>query len=147
MAANSRFAVAVHILTALAHFNEKGEKGHDGLDEPACSRTLAESVNTNPVVVRRILADLSKRGLVLSQQGKGGGVRLGRPAARITLKDIYEAMGESPVFAFNPASPNPECPVSARMVEVLQPVFGLAQEGLKESLSAIRLSELVRQIG
>ena len=39
----------------------------------------------------RILADLSRAGLVESGQGRGGGSRLARPAAEITLRDAVEA--------------------------------------------------------
>lgn len=73
MAANSRFAVATHLLVGLGYL-----PAHTPLQDPkkgewVNSAHLAESVNTHPVVVRRILGDLRKAGLVISQQGKNGG--------------------------------------------------------------------------
>ncbi len=147
MSANSRFAVATHILTALAHLARYAPKKFLGSDGLFSSKLIAGSVNTNPVVVRRIVAKLAKAGLVISHQGKGGGIELARSPDKITLSDIYEAMGESPVFAFNPNRPNPKCPVSSKMVHILKPVFSEVQNGVRDRLKKIKLSDLVREIG
>ena len=50
MAANSQFAVAVHILTLLARKS----------DEHVKSSCIADSVNTNPVVIRRLMGQLGQ---------------------------------------------------------------------------------------
>jgi DNA-binding IscR family transcriptional regulator len=78
MSGNSRFPVAVHVLTALAY--------RDG--ESLSSTRLAESVRTNPVVIRRLLIRLGKAGLVEAQVGKSGGVRLARRPESITLLHV-----------------------------------------------------------
>src|SRR5437867_10727690 len=77
---NSRFAVAVHVLTLMAWADE----------EPLKSEQVAESVNTNPVVIRRMLCELAEAKLVVSQTGAMGGSKLARPAHQITLLDIYQ---------------------------------------------------------
>src|SRR3712207_248133 len=66
MAASSRFAVAVHILTLLA----------DAGGEPVTSEYIAASVNTNPSLIRRLLSALARAGLTTSQLGTGGGALL-----------------------------------------------------------------------
>lgn len=147
MAANSKFAVATHILTALAHMSQHAPQECKTPDGLISSKVIAQSVNTNPVVVRRIVAELAKSELVVSHQGKGGGLELGRPANKITLLDVYEAVGEPPVFAFNPNKPNSKCPVSMKMVKVLKPVFEKAHEGVRDRLRKIKLSDLVQEIG
>lgn len=141
MAANSKFAVATHILTTLAYMSK--DPAEDGLIN---SEYLAGSVNTNAVVVRRIVSELVKAGLIISHQGKGGGLELGRSSEKITLLDVYKAMGETPLFAYNPNKPNPKCPVSVKMVQVLKPVFSEVQNGVKERLEDIKLSDLVQKI-
>lgn len=146
MAANSRFAVATHVLVALAHLSRHAPPALRREDGRVSSETIASSVNTNPVVVRRVVASLVRGGLVESHQGKGGGLELARPPERITLRDVYDAMGAEPVFAFNPAPPNPKCPVSARMADVLAPVMAAAQEAVRERLRKITLASLLRQI-
>ncbi len=147
MAANSRFAVATHIMLTVATMKSGAHGTAVGGDGLVCSSVIAASVNTNPVVVRRLVAELAKAGLVVSQQGKGGGVRLARPASRITLFDIYQAIGEDPVFAFNPNAPNPKCPLSVKMLGVLAPVFGDVQDAVRGSLRRTRLADLVRAVG
>ena len=91
---NSRFAIAVHVLTFLALAG----------DEPTTSEYIAGSVNTNPVVIRRILSALRQAGLVTAQPGIGGGSSLARPAAEITLADVYRATEERDLFALHPRS-------------------------------------------
>ena len=65
---SSRMAVAVHVLAYLAWRR----------DEPITSERMASSVNTNPVVVRRIMGSLRNAGLVSVQPGVGGSAQLAR---------------------------------------------------------------------
>ena len=53
MLSSSRFVVAIHALSVLARSDSKG---------PVCSATIAESVHTNPVVIRRMMAELERAG-------------------------------------------------------------------------------------
>lgn len=136
MSANSRFAVATHVLTSLALAVEASPEAL------VTSEDLARSVNTSPVVVRRILGLLRKAGLVQAHTGRGGGATLARPAARITLLDIHRAVDEPMLFAMNPNRPNPACEVSCRMKDVLGPVFDDAERAVEARLSKVRLSQL-----
>lgn len=143
MAANSQFAVATHTLLVLAHI--PGEfRNPAGL---VSSEVIASSVNTNPVVIRRVVADLAAAGLVISQPGKNGGLALGRPAEQITLLDVHVAIGDPPVFAFKPNPPAPQCPVGSKMIQVLTPVFANVQQQVRESLEQVTLADLASQIG
>ena len=81
MAANSQFSMAVHILTLLAKAGDENVK----------SECIAGSVNTNAVVIRRVIGQLSQAGIVSSQTGAFGGTRLAKPATAIVhgyLDDI-----------------------------------------------------------
>jgi Rrf2 family protein len=90
MTANSRMASAVHIMSFVAYAG----------DERTTSAAIAKSLQTNPVVVRKILKLLEREGLVALHQGRQGGVGLRRPASRITLGQIYKAVeSETGVFA------------------------------------------------
>jgi Rrf2 family protein len=133
---NSRFAVATHIMTGLAV--------HQG--ELVSSNDLAASVNTNPVVIRRLLGDLQKAGLIKTHAGKNGGARLAREPKAITLKDIYAAVNDGEVFAFNPNDPNRQCQLSCQMKSVLEPVFENAQKAMLKELSRVRLSQVVKNL-
>src|SRR4029453_1250593 len=100
MSTNSRFAVAVHVLTLMAWSGE----------EPLKSDQVAESVNTNPVVIRRMLCELAEAGLVVSQTGSLGGTRLATNPAETTLLDIYEALECGSVFSLHRQKPRQDCP-------------------------------------
>lgn len=136
MAANSRFAMATHIMTALA-LSE---------DELLTSTYLADSLNTNPVVVRRILGDLHKAGLLETLTGRSGGARLAKKAEAISLYEIYAAVDEGELFAYNPNDPNKKCALSCEMKSVLEPIFETAHRSLADSLKKVRLSEVVGRI-
>ncbi len=109
MASNSQFAIAVHILTMLAKNS----------DEKLKSEYLAESVNTNAVVIRRLLCDLQNADLVVSQKGATGGTRLAKKAVDIKLNDIYEAVSHGEVFSLHRQKPNQDCPVGKNIEAVL----------------------------
>jgi Rrf2 family protein len=135
MAANSRFAMASHIMTAIAL------KDHELVN----STYLADSLNTNPVVVRRILGDLQKAGLLETTAGRNGGARLAKKATAISLFDVFAAVDEGELFAYNPNDPNKKCALSCEMKTVLKPIFTSASQALAENLRQVRLSDLVSQ--
>ena len=137
MAANTRFAVALHALTALAW-----------LGEERTSEELARgTVNTNPVVLRRILARLVKAGILEAQPGNRGGFRLARAPRTIDLAGVYRAVeGEEGLLGIHA---NPEvktCPVSCAIRPVLDDLFREAEAALARSLAGKRLSDLVERI-
>lgn len=137
MARNCRFAVAVHVATVLAIHPEG----------PATSDWLAGSVNTNPVVVRRILAALSKAGLVKSQRGVAGGSLLAKAPTAITLLDLYRAVEEEEPPAIHNQPPNPACPVGARIVPVLVDILSRAEAAKEGELSKITVADVVADVG
>ncbi|GHO72696.1 hypothetical protein KSD_04670 [Ktedonobacter sp. SOSP1-85] len=65
MSANSRFTVALHTLSWMALVARQREI--------VTSDQIAASVNTNPVVIRRILGLLEKAHLVIVQHRTGAG--------------------------------------------------------------------------
>lgn len=137
MAANSRFAVSVHTLLAMACRDE---------EEYVTSESIASSVNTNPVVIRRILQSLTLKKLVSCQPGKKGGSRLARSPDKITLLDIYEAVkAEEELFALHEKK-NRSCKISCNIKSILNGVFGDAEEALKQSLKRTTLADLIHRI-
>src|SRR3990172_9217592 len=113
MSTSSRFAVAVHVLTLMAWSD----------DEPVKSEQVAKSVNTNAVVIRRILCELAQARLVVSQTGSTGGSRLARKPAHITLLDVYHAVGAKGVFSMPRHPPSRRCPVGINIDNILGEVL------------------------
>ena len=133
----TRFAVAAHILLMVAA---------DGR-EPSTSQRLAVSINTNPVVIRRITGQLARAGLVRVRRGPGG-AELTRGAELITLEDIWRAVNsgsERPLLPLH-ANPDPRCPVGCRVHAVLGEAFGTAQRALEAALARTTLSDLLHGV-
>ena len=108
------------------------------------SETLAAMLETSPAVVRRTMAGLRDRGIVGSEKGRGGGWRLARPLDRITVLDIYEALGEPTLFALGPSRERPECLVERAVDERLGEALLEAAATLRERLAATRLDAIRR---
>ena len=62
------------------------------LGEQATADRISAEARIPRRLLARILANLSRAGLVESGQGRGGGSRLARPAGEITLRDAVEAV-------------------------------------------------------
>ncbi|MET3696855.1 Rrf2 family protein [Bacillus oleivorans] len=134
MKISSRFTVAVHIL-ALISIQKNAV---------CTSEWIAQSVNTNPVVIRKILGKLKEAGFVQVHRGVGGAELL-KPLAEITLLDVYhavEVVGEGELFQFH-EQPNPNCPVGANIQGVLELILLKAQAAMENVLQEISLEELV----
>ena len=133
---NSRFTVAVHILTLLEQ--QEGE--------PVTSEYIAGSVNTNPSLVRRLLGMLTKAGLTNSQLGSGGGALLARPASKISLLDVYRAVDEGEVFAMHRERPNPACPIGRNIQAALESHFKTATKALENELRQVSIADVLADV-
>ena len=150
-----RFSSALKAMLLLGNAEEQGS--------PVLSSTqLARSLDTNPSLVRKLMVPLVQDALVTSIKGRSGGVRLGRPADQITLREIYRSsIGDKPLWAPRPEGPR-ECLVTnhsaeyfARLTDETEvAVLGvLAGRTLAESLDELRaidraggVSASVRQV-
>ena len=137
MAANCRFAFGVHVLSVLAL----------APDAPVSSEYLARTVNTNAVVIRRLLLELKAAGLVVTQRGPGGGTRLAKPASEITLAQIYYcAVGEIETFGAHPNLPAQNCAVGREIRGVLERINERANRAVQREFEAMTLADVAAQI-
>jgi Rrf2 family protein len=136
MAANSQFSMAVHVLLMLARSREENLK----------SDYLAGSVNTNPVVIRRLLGQLAHADLVVSQTGANGGTRLARCPSEINLAEIYKAVSCGEVFALHGRSPNQDCPVGRNIEAVLCNLQKEIDHSVVEKLSQYTLQNVLEMV-
>lgn len=133
MLSSSRFIVAIHALCILAKNAGKG---------PVCSTLIASSVETNPVVIRRLMSELEKAKLILSTAGRSGGFQLCRNADDVTLAEIYDAVEDSVVFKLHHVNPESECPIAKKMQAALLPRLRQAEIAMTNSLRSTTLSEI-----
>ena len=130
---SSRLAVAVHILGYLVR------KG----GEPTASPEIAASVNTNPVVVRRLIGLLREAGLVTVQQGATGGAVLAKPPERISLLDVYRAVDPpDDLFSMHAHCPDRGCGIGAHIQDTLRCVFGRAESALEKELASVTVRDV-----
>ena len=136
MSTSSRFAVAVHVLTLMAWSD----------DEPLKSEQVAESVNTNPVVIRRMLCELAEAKLVVSQPGSMGGSRLSRKPGDITLRDVYHAVECPGVFSLHRQPASKDCPVGMSIESVLGSVFAETNSAVEHVLAGITIRDVMLRL-
>jgi DNA-binding IscR family transcriptional regulator len=127
MLSSSRFVVAVHVLSLLAHYGKSG---------PVCSAILAKSVQTNPVVIRRLMSQLES-------SGRTGRFLLSRPADNISLADIYQAVEDEQVFRMHKHGETAECAFAKAIMKSLKPRLALASKAMTQALAATHLGDVI----
>lgn len=136
MGLSSRSAVAIHALTLLARWGERS----------MTSAEIADSLESNPVLVRRILGSLREAGLVWSTEGRGGGWALARDPREITLHDAYTAVEAGPILSRHTHPPSAECEVGRHIQGLLEVEFRDAERAMEERLGRTNIAHLVRQV-
>jgi Rrf2 family protein len=131
-----RFSFAVHVMAVLAIER----------DECCSSSRLAETVNTNPVVIRRLLLELHNAGLVRTRRGPQGGAVLSRGPERITLLQIQAAVDPQELFGLHPNPPSAECPVGRRIEDVMEYIQRRATRSYTQELRKITLQDVVERL-
>lgn len=127
---NSRLSLALHTLSHMA-----GEPGRR-----RTSSDIADHAGTNPVVVRRVLGKLRAAGLLVSEKGQGGGWRLAKAPAKITLADVYQALDESLVS--NEAVERPKCEVEQALYQKVSSVLQDVENTLLNRLSETTIADM-----
>jgi len=82
---SERTALGMHSMVLLSEANGALSSG-----------TMAERLRASQAHLSKVLERLASAGLVESRRGAGGGYRLAKPAGKIVLLDVYEALEGSP---------------------------------------------------
>jgi len=131
MRRDSRLSGVVHVLLHMAE-----QPG------PSTSDALARAMHTNPVVIRRIMAGLRERGYVRSEKGHGGGWTIACDLRRVTLGDIYEALGRPELLAMGNRTEAPGCLVEQAVNAALGKSFDEAEALLLRRFGEVSLAAL-----
>lgn len=135
MRRDSRLSGVLHVLLHMAR--------HDG---PSTSEVIAKAMDTNPVVIRRIMAGLREQGYVQSEKGHGGGWTLACDLTKVTLRDVYAALGCPSLLAIGNRTESPGCLVEQAVNAALGPTFEAAEALLLERLGEVTLAELAKDV-
>ncbi|MEU6646880.1 Rrf2 family transcriptional regulator [Saccharomonospora sp. NPDC046836] len=134
-----RFSSALKALLLLAVAAEDGSP-------ILSSAQLAEGLNTNPSLVRKLLVPLVRAGLVESAKGRAGGARLARPAQDITLAEIYRcSVGDKPLWACRPEGEH-VCLVTAHTGEYFARLTEQAEQAVLGALGDQTLADSLREL-
>jgi len=131
MKRDSRLSGVLHCLLHMAE-----------LGQPATSDWLAGAMQTNPVIIRRLMAGLRDAGLVASAKGHGGGWVLSCSLAHITLRDVHEAVGAPELLAVGHREESPGCLVEQAVNAALDQAYRDAEDLLLARLGSITLAAL-----
>ena len=134
MQASTKYTKAIHICIYLNVHKE----------ELVSSARLADSLQTNPVVVRRLVKSLREGNIIESVAGTQGGFRLGKDARDISLWDIYLIMRDEDFF--QRPKVNPECKVSSNLKALVHDTFTAAELAMKSSLATKSIESLTYQL-
>jgi transcriptional regulator, Rrf2 family len=134
MQISSRFTIALHIFTCVDTFKN---------DYKITSDFLAGSINTNPVIIRKILTQLKNAGLITVARGTGG-ISPTRPLKEISFYDVYQAIEpveNGDLFNFH-SSPNPQCPVGKNIHALLDDKLKTIQLAMENEMKKYTLDDL-----
>lgn len=137
MQISSRLTIAIHVLACIETL---------GKDYKVTSDFLAESVNVNPVVIRRLLQQLKAAGIVEVTRGSGG-TEIVRPLNEITMLDLYnavECIGDGQLFRFH-ENPNQNCPVGRNIHNVLDSKLDRVQRAMEREMEQITMEEIIKE--
>ncbi|HBW2907786.1 TPA: Rrf2 family transcriptional regulator [Klebsiella pneumoniae] len=97
-----RFPTALQMVLSVAMAEQMGER--------STSAILAYGLEANPSFIRKLMVP---HGIIVSTLGRNGSIHLGRPADKITLRDIYlSVIEDKKLWASRPDVPA-RCVVSA----------------------------------
>lgn len=134
--ASNRFSIAIHALGLLARAEDK----------PLKSEQIACLVKTNPVVIRRILSELRRAQIVVSQAGAAGGTRLARKPEEILLVEIYRVIESRQIFALHRRKPDEKCEIGQSIEVVLLQIQNKLDRAIEDGLGKMTLAEVLRMV-
>lgn len=136
MKVSTRFSDSIHLLVFVHIF--QGQL-------PLTSENIAASIETSPVMVRRLMVDLRKGGLLETRHGAAD-PRISRPLEQISLLDVYLTIEkDKPLFEINHKT-NLACPVGGNIQPTLAEFYGQAETAAKAKLNEITLADVVNTI-
>ena len=137
MQISSRFTIAIHVLVCIETFKDEYKITSD---------FLASSVNVNSVVIRRLLQQLKRAGIISVARGSGG-AKIEKPLDKITLLDIYhavECVEEGQLFHFH-ENPNLACPVGRSIHTMLDTKLEEIQKAMEDKMQSISLQDILEE--
>jgi len=126
---------AVHILAYVEIYH----------DDDLSSMAIAQSVESNPGLVRRLMAALRAAGLLATQRGTAT-PEITRDPAGISLLDIYRAVETDDHLLHIDDKTNPQCIVGGNIQDTLREAYATVQTAAETQMATITLASLIADI-
>lgn len=136
MKAATRFSDSIHILAFINIYQGK---------LPLTSNNIASSIETSPVVVRRLMSQLRKAGLLNTVHGAAEPT-LTKDPVEISLYDIYLAVEDDAHLFTIDRKTNPQCIVGGNIQESLSEVYHQAEVAAEAKLARTSLQDIIDSI-
>ena len=104
--------------------------------------TLAEETGLPQATAHKLVHLLVRAGLLKSLRGAGGGVKLARPAAAISVADIVEAVEGPIALTACVDDSRHDCALEGSCR--VQPHWGAVNSAVRAALAAVRLADLIK---
>lgn len=114
-------------------------------DDDLSSVAIAQSVESNPGLVRRLMAALRAAGLLATQRGTAT-PEITRDPAGISLLDIYRAVETDDHLLHIDDKTNPKCIVGGNIQETLREAYATVQTAAETQMATITLASLIADI-
>lgn len=105
---------------------------------------LAEQTGIPGPTAQKLVSGLARAGLLVASRGSGGGIRLARPAAAISMADIIEAV-EGPI-ALTACCDEGRHDCGFEGACQVQPHLGVVNGAVRAALDGISLASLVKPL-
>lgn len=111
----------------------------------ASSSDIALSIEANASVVRQLMANLKKAGLLESQVGAAK-PKLARPASEISLLDVFRAVEINQELLHVDPRTNMDCTVGANIQQTLNTAYERVQNAAEAEMSKLTIQNIVDNI-
>ena len=136
MKISTRFSDSIHILAFINIYHGK---------VPLTSNNIASIIGTSPVVVRRLMSQLRKAGLLNTVHGAAE-PSLAKDPTAISLYDVFLAVeDDSHLFTIDHKT-NPECIVGGNIQETLTEAYHQAEVAAEAKLARTSLQDIIDTI-
>ena len=132
---NRQTDYAVRVILALAKYGEGARLS---------SAAIQQEMLIPKALMSRIVAQLSREGLVNTFPGRDGGLMLPRPASQITLKDVVEAF-EGPILLSEcmQVKGEDDCPFQSNCP--VRSKWGRIQVAMMREMASITFEDLAQE--
>lgn len=137
MQISTKFTIAIHMLVAIDYFGDQ---------ETVNSASLADSIGSNPVIIRNLMSELKHAGLIDTKRGPGG-IKLLKSLDQITFYDVYLAVEKNKDELFNfHEHVNLNCPVGRNIHQALSDKLLKIQRNFEDDLKRQTVGDVEKDV-